>query len=275
MKHFQAKSVSNLLGSTLIGLAVSGVIFAPEAKAISIVNWQNQALDSVPTSITENGITSTFSYTGAFTVTTPRVDDSHSDSLVAGVPARALRLTQLGPSIGSFTTTTVNFSIALDVLTLEIFDVDARRRPFFTSGDGFTDVVNLQGFDDRSGTVISVTPTLTLKGTNPGTRPTVAGTTATGQLRIFDNPIDSGGGTNPPGDDTNDATEATVIYSFSAPVTSLTFTYRVGDPGLPLAQQTVALGNIRATPVPFPSSPLGLLFLGAVAAYKKFRLSQK
>lgn len=274
MKHPHSHRTSIILGSSLAGLAAASLILAPDAKAISIINWQNQALDSSPSSITQNGVTTTFSYTGAFTASTPRVANSHSDSLVGSTPAQALRLSQSGPNVGDSVTTRLTFDIPLDNLRLEIFDVDARKNPPFLSipnNPGFVDIVNLQGFNGAT----AVTPTLTPKGINPAARPTISGTTATGQLRIFDNPNDTGGGTNPPGDRTNFATEATITYTFSATVTSLDLTYTVGNPQLVagLAQQTIALGNIQA--VPFPSSPLGLLVLGAVAAYKKFRLSQK
>ncbi len=270
MKNLSADRTLSLLGSAIAGLATASLIFTPEAKALSIVTWQNQTLNSNPTSITENGVTTTFAYTGVFSGGTPQVRNTHSDSLVSGIPAQALRLSKTGPTVGSSVTSTLTFSIPLDALSLEIFDVDARARPTFTSSAGFVDIVNLQGFNGAT----VVTPTLSLKGINPTTRPTTSGTTATGQLRIFDNPLDTGGGTNPPGDRSNFAIEATVIYSFSAPVTRLALTYTVGDPQLTLAQQTVALGNINATPVPFTSSPLGLLFLGSVAAYKRWRQSK-
>lgn len=267
MKHLGIGRTVSLLGSAIAGLAAASLILTPEAKALSIVNWQNQTLNSNPTSITENSVTTTFAHTGVFSGSTPQVRTTHSDSLVGATPAQALRLSQTGPTVGSSVTSTLTFSIPLDALSLEIFDVDARARPTFTTNAGFVDIVSLQGFNGAA----VVTPTLSLKGINPTTRPTTSGTTATGQLRIFDNPDDIGGGTNPPGDRSNFATEATIIYTFAAPVTSLTLTYSVGNPGLTLAQQTVALGNINATPVPFTSSPLGFLFLGGVAAYKRWR----
>lgn len=247
------------------------------AVPITVIDWQNSTVfnnltpvsrnTTIPTgsTVSQNGITTTITYTGSFSQTTPRVINTHVDRLFnLTTPADALRLSQnAGPSgsnlgVNSFVEITFSFSQALNDIVLEIYDVDTNDNnitPGATSG--FVDIVNVFGFLDAG----TVTPTASLKTIVPDVSPILNGTEATGQTRIFDNPNDIGGGTlgNP---FTTDATTATVVYRFFNPINSLRVRYEVGNPDIALANQTIGIGNIEQ--VPFEFNPA--IGLGVVAA---------